>query len=684
MSIQTKPRYLLPVAALLFPAIVVVGSNFSSAAESRLPAGRSAPIDPIPAALQPVQDCAGLRSYVTDALVDSLVGNRYGSWWDTPWSEPGGVGGGPSDFSGTNNQEDGVDEMDIVKTDGNSLFVAREESVAILESWPPTETRLVAELPIVGSRQGIFLNGDRLAVLSSFWATPDQTDVPWGGTRLELVNVHDRGNPQRVRTIELQGHLQGARMIDGHLFLVLGTWIPMPEGVWDLVWRDDLGLPPRDPNLSGEELEAVLELARAILTPLVADIVAGMDIEQLLPQMTDSAMGFPGATLLLECDQVFGPSVRDKYSVLTVAHLDLGAADLEQTPISATGVLTSGRTVYASRRNLYVAQGPSWWWWIPFLDAFGESNTVIHSFALAPDDEDPVRYTASGKVPGQLVNQFSMGEYDGYLRAGSSEGFWGWWGESESPGTVVSVLQDDGDGRLAQIGQVRGISPNEQLYATRFLGDRGYLITFERIDPLFTLDLSDPADPRVVGELEIPGYSAYLHPMDENHLLGVGMHGTEGGQLTGLAVKIFDVSSLESPNLVDDLVIENPEGGWSWSEALYDHHAFTFHGGVLAFPSAQSSWGEGLKAGLTVLQADAGEGLTYLGTVDHSDMPPLTPGEQPWSALVRRSVYIEGALFSISSRGVKVNSLSHPEIELAEVPFADPNQPHLEAGKQPF
>lgn len=662
----------LRLAAFLFVVVVVLGSSISLATEPRRPDGRSAPAEAVQAALQPMEDCSELRAYVTDALVDTLLGSYYGMWLDLPWSDAGGGGGEPSDYSTTNNQEDGVDEMDIVKTDGTLLFVAREQSVAVLASWPPAETRIVAELPIVGNPQGLFLLGDRLAVISSFWETTDQTNQGWGGTRIDLFDINDPSNPQPIRTIELEGWNLGARMIEGTVFLVLRTWVPTPIGVWDLMWRDDLGLPPNNPNMSDEEFQRVLELARSILTPLVADIVEAMDIEELLPLIRDSGTGADVTAPLLQCDQIYRPSVRDEYSVLTVVHLDLGAADLEVEPVSGTGVLTSGWTIYASERHLYVAQGRSWWWWTPFIDLFGGVDTAIHSFDLDPGGDDPVRYAASGEVPGQLYSQFSMGEYEGYLRVASSPDFWRWWGGGpEEPGTTVTVLQDDGEGLLAQVGQVGGISPEEQLYAARFLGDRGYLITFERIDPLFTLDLSDPANPRVVGELEIPGYSAYLHPMDEDHLLAIGMDGDEEGRLTGLAVKIFDVGDLEAPTLLDDYVIDNPEGGWSWSEALYDHHAFTFHRGVLAIPSVQGSWGVGWKAGLIVLSADVEEGLLKLGEVDHSDMPALLPGEQAWSALVRRSVFIEDALFSISPRGVKVNSLYQPEIEFAQVPFAE-------------
>jgi hypothetical protein len=132
------------------------------------------------------------------------------------------------------------------------------------------------------------------------------------------------------------------------------------------------------------------------------------------------------------------------------------------------------------------------------------------------------------------------------------------------------------------------------------------------------------------------------------------------------------VGDLEAPALVDDFVIDNPDEGWSWSEALYDHHAFTFHRGVLSFPAARHEWGGEWHSGLIVLAADVAAGLTKLGEVDHSDMPAVDPEARPWTALVRRSVYIEEALFSISSRGVKVNDLHHPEVELAEVPFTAP------------
>ncbi|MCD4748106.1 MAG: beta-propeller domain-containing protein, partial [Thermoanaerobaculales bacterium] len=182
----------------------------------------------------------------------------------------------------------------------------------------------------------------------------------------------------------------------------------------------------------------------------------------------------------------------------------------------------------------------------------------------------------------------------------------------------------------------------------------------------------DPTEPRLTGELKIPGYSAYLHPMDHNHLLAIGMNGDDEGRLHGLAVKIFDVADLENPALLHDYVLESPGNDWSWSEALADHHAFTFRNDVLSLPAVQGSWSGNLFAGLLLLSVDLDDGIDELGRVNHDDLPTESSGDWSWSALVRRSLFIEDNVYSLSRRGMKVNNLYDPEIEYAAVPFDDP------------
>jgi len=193
--------------------------------------------------------------------------------------------------------------------------------------------------------------------------------------------------------------------------------------------------------------------------------------------------------------------------------------------------------------------------------------------------------------------------------------------------------------------------------------DKGYLVTFERIDPLFTLDLSDPTAPRVVGELEVTGYSAYLHPMGDDHLLAVGMEATPEGQAVGLSVSLFDVSDFANPRLADRYLIESSDEQWSWSEALSDHHAFTFHRGILSIP-AYIAGTDRWFGGLVVFSVNVEEGITETGRIDHSDLA----GQNRYP-MVRRSVYIEDNLYSLSNWGLKVNELYAPAVEIARVPF---------------
>ena len=635
------------------------------------PDGRVRPYDPHPSALLALSDCDQLRGYATEAIVDMLVRARYSPWMyeGTPWSNPGdGSGGGaPGDFTGTNNQEQGVDELDLMKTDGWYVYVAMDDALTIVRSWPPAESEIASRLVLDGYPQGMFLFGDWALVISSFWDDGDLGSGYWYGTRLDLVDVSDRTQPLVVRSIEVEGYLVGARMIDGHVYVVVYSWMNVPAEAWELMWDESLGLPEVDWEATPEEREAAANVARQILTPLVAQIVAGLELEDLVPLFRDWSVSNPEpeATPLLDCEDVLRPAQASSFSYLDVLHLDLGVDEPWAAPVETVGLLAEGWTVYASPHSLYLAESGGWWWWTWPSQGM---KTTIHKFALKPEAEDPVQYVATGQVPGWLLNQFSMSEHEGYLRVATTEFDWWWWGgPEEDQGSLVTVLRDQDNGQLKPVGQVSGIAPGEQIYATRFMGDRGFLVTFVQVDPLFTLDLSDPAEPRIVGELELPGYSSYLHPVDDNHLLGVGMKADLEGRVTGLAVNLFDVTDFAHPELADQFVIESQDNLWSWSEALSDHHAFTFHRGVLSFPMYIYSGAETFS-GLEVLSVDVEDGIEELGRVDHDDLPAPEWGWPTYPSM-RRSAYIEDYLYSLSSWGMKVNQLFDPAQEIAVVPF---------------
>ncbi|MBD3856167.1 MAG: beta-propeller domain-containing protein [Acidobacteria bacterium] len=637
----------------------------------RTPVRRVLPVRPVAPstnALQALESCDEVQSYLIDVAVERVLEYRYNyHWFMVPWA--GGAGDGrevtdvPSDFTTTNTQEQGVDELDIVKTNGTHLYAAEGYGLHILRSWPAESTSELAKVTTRGYSSGLFLRGDRVLVASQVWSPDAEFMFNYGGTRLELLDVSDPSSPAVLRTIDIEGWLVDARLIDGDLYAVLRSYIDLPSELWDLAWREDIGLPDLPWDVTDFERERILAEARAILKPYVNEIMGRYPLEEMLPRYRDDTPFGPDTapSLLLDCGSIYRPEQTSDWSILSVLHLDLD----EGGPVTTTGLIADGWTVYASRSNLYVAQTSnswSWWWgWAP-----AEMSTVIHKFELDPSAPEPVQYVASGDVKGWILDQFSMSEYDGHLRVAATEFDW-WWGATPDtePASSVSVLKDDDLGNLREVGHVGGLGPGERIFAVRFMGAKGYVVTFEQIDPLYTLDLSDPAQPKVVGELEVTGFSSYLHPIGNDWLLAVGQEADEEGRVIGLAVSIFDVRDFADPKLAHRYLIEGEEDTWSWSEALHDHHAFTYHRGVLSIPAyiggAQERFG-----GLLVLAVDPEDGIFELGRIDHQDLS--TPDGR---ARMRRSVYIEDAIYSLSSAGVKVNSLHNPEVEIAKVPFEE-------------
>ncbi|MDH4119524.1 MAG: beta-propeller domain-containing protein, partial [Acidimicrobiia bacterium] len=269
---------------------------------------------------------------------------------------------------------------------------------------------------------------------------------------------------------------------------------------------------------------------------------------------------------LIECGQMYHPVDFAGFDVVSVLSLDLaGGLDVG----AGTGVLAAGQTVYASADRFYVATNN---WIAPTVagdtaiePAPADFTTQIHAF---DNTGDTASYVASGEVDGMLLNQFSMDESDGYLRVITTEG--SPWGAQESSETFLTVL-DEVDRDLVTVGRVGGLGKGESLYSARLMDDIGFAVTFRQIDPFYVLDLSDPKAPKVAGELKLPGFSTYLHPIGEDLVLGVGKDATEEGAVTGFKVSLFSVADPTKPVELDSWVTDNAD-----SAAEYDHRAFQY------------------------------------------------------------------------------------------------------------
>ncbi len=529
------------------------------------------------------------------------------------------------DYSGTNVQEEGVDEPDLVKTNGETLFSVAKgwlNSVDVRERRP----RLLDSLKLQeGLTHELLLHGDRLLVLSrgGFWIEP----LPALAARImqpapaqSVLAEIDVSNPKRlrlVRTLTLDGSYVAARLVGGKVRIVAASQVPVK-------------LPFVRPK--GSTAQAAAEATKRNRT-----VIASSRVTAWLPSYRVKRPGRPAtkARALVQCRHVKRPAAFSGLGMLTVLTVDL-AKGLE--PTDSLAVMTDGRIVYASPESLYVATER--WDQRPSPDAPTQERngvtTAIHKF----DISSPLRtqYRGSGTVSGNLLSQWSLSEHRGVLRVVSTETP-AWWGAGRESESFLTTLRAK-DGALVQAGRIGELGKGERVYAVRFVGDVGYVVTFRQIDPLYTVDLSVPERPRVLGELKIPGYSAYLHPIGEDLLLGIGQDADEQGRPLGTQLSVFDVSNLRRPTRLHTAAL-----GPGWSEAESNHHAFLFwpRTGLVVIPFEQRALG--FRVGRT-------RGIDAAGRIEHeAGKLGFTPG-------VRRSLVVGPSVLTVSDAGVKSSSLT--------------------------
>jgi uncharacterized secreted protein with C-terminal beta-propeller domain len=301
-------------------------------------------------------------------------------------------------------------------------------------------------------------------------------------------------------------------------------------------------------------------------------------------------------------------------------------------------------------------------------------STIIHRISV---ENGEIEYQASGEVLGYVLNQFSMDEYNGYFRIATTSGqVWGWNGATSK--NNVYILNSD----LNIVGRLENLAPGENIHSARFMGDRGYLVTFKKIDPLFVLDLSNPSDPRVLGQLKVTGYSDYLHPYDETHIIGIGKETVEAEEgnfawYQGIKISLFDVSDVENP--IEIAKYEIGDRGTD-SPILTDHKAFLFDKSrnllVIPVTVAQidpsqypggvpaNAYGNPVWNGAYIFKISVEEGLILQGKITHMDNAELKMGYYSTSQYsIKRSLYIDDVLYTISDSKIKMNSL----LDLSEI-----------------
>lgn len=294
--------------------------------------------------------------------------------------------------------------------------------------------------------------------------------------------------------------------------------------------------------------------------------------------------------------------------------------------------------------------------------------THLHKFDLLRDPANPT-YVASGTVVGGVLNQFSLDEHNGRLRVATTDERANTDWESSRVNHVF-ILGQAGD-LLEVVGSIENLAPGERIYSARFLGDKGYVVTFRQVDPLFALDLADPTNPQVLGELKIPGFSEYMHPLDDTHLLTIGQ-----SEDRNLALQIFDVTNPAQPVQAHVYSFTGADG-YGYSEAQSNHKAFTYFASrkLLAFPFVSYA-SQGMRSSLELFRIDVAEGIQPVGSIDHS--PLFGPEEQSgycggfYGVQVRRGVFMDDFVYSISYAGVMAHDTRDLATPIATLPLEAP------------
>ncbi len=539
--------------------------------------------------------------------------------------------------SGTNAQVTGVDELDMVKNDGTYVYTVTNNSVAIVLAYPVTDATLLARVAVNGSIQGIFIAGDKLVVISQpSQPTPycymgmgiaqpgmgaslpiafSQKIFPYPiypsaeTTSLWIFDLSNHSSPVLTTTVVMNGTIAGARLIGNYAYLVA------TQSVYG--------------NING--------------TILFPETVVNGQAFRVTPE------------------DVYHSDVADyAHSFTSVLGIDITQPN--PTPSSRTFLIGTSSTIYVSLNQIYLTE-PVWGQY---------EETAIHRVNVYGAS---IQYEATGTVQGHLLNQFSMDEYNGYFRVATTDSGYSQVEPGQSTASIGWPQQETNvyvlDSSLHIVGSLQGLSPGEVFYAARFFGDRAYLVTFQRIDPLFVINLQDPQHPTVLGQLNITGVSDYLQPYDENHLIGFGKSSINvtwenAALFQGLKLSLFDVTDPSNPVDTSNFLVGDRG---SDSPALTDHKSVLFDRSLnllvipveitMAQQNATSLWAynPAVWQGAYVFNVTPQGGIVFRRGITHLPAGEL-PGWNNSNLSVTRVLYIGNVLYTISNNTVMMNSLS--------------------------
>jgi len=555
-------------------------------------------------------------------------------------------GEGSVDYSKTNVQVEGVDEPDIVKTDGTYIYVLADQNLYILKAYAAEDAEILSKISIKDDVyvSELFVNNHYLIVFGSSYNYPilygkailedegtgeeitdEENSWEVSSSVIKIYDISDRSNPDLVKDIEIDGTYFDSRMIGDYIYVVSSEYSYY-------FYRG------YDGNYS-------------------------LNIPEITIDNDTSKISYS------QIYYVDSPEV-----VNSMTHVI--SVNLEDLSVNEKSFLIGvSENMYMSENNIYLVYTNYDYNTRTFFEESYTSNeekTIIHKIQV---NNGKINYINKGEVLGRVLNQFSMDEHNTFFRIATTMGYS--WDVKNPSKNNIFVLDEN----LVQVSSIEDIAQGEQIYSARFLGEKAYLVTFKKTDPFYTIDMSDPYNPKILGYLKIPGYSNYLHPYDETHIIGIGKETIESNDpnfawYLGLKIALFDVSDFENPVEVDKIVIGDRGTD---SPALYDHKAFLFskEKELLVIPVSLyeiseetknkydefpgPDYGEFTFQGAYVLRLNL-DGFEYRGRITHVDDEEKQVDENWWywgeaSSYISRSLYIENILYTISNKMVKMNNL---------------------------
>ncbi len=613
-------------------------------------------------------------------------------------------------YSQTNVQVEGVDEADIVKNDGKYIYTLTQNKVVLVDAYPPATATITATIDIPGQPRDLFINNNKLIVFTDLYpgyytlggvtrSLAEDTEAPVAKiaapgfapphydspkTGVLIYDTTNKEDPQVIANYTVDGSYYQSRMIGNYVYIIAqhgafygGGPVPLPA------LRSEGDIIMESPVAYFDNWEP----------QIVFNSIASFNVQDVDDVNLQTFMLGYANTLYVSQDNIYIAYQKevpyayyrqDQENRFTKIIIPLLPDDIQKTMYR----------LLANKEDFAVIQQKMY----ETLEAYYNKlppderselqqqidkalqdyelklqeermKTIIHRLSL---DNGLVTYENKGEVKGSLLNQFSLDEYETNLRVATTSYLYD--GRGQLIFNNVYILDND----LDLLGDLEQIAPDERIYSTRFIGDRLYMVTFKQVDPLFVIDLSDTSEPKILGQLKIPGFSNYLHPYDENHILGLGQDTVEeqGRALTGgLKIALFDVSDVNNPKERAKLII-GKRG--TYSEAFTDHKAFLFDSDrkLVIFPVSETkdaSW-EHVWQGVYVLRIKPDIGFNILGKITHGTYDPQKPYDT-YSTQVRRALYIEDILYTVSPKKIKMNDLDDLQTEHKTIvlPYEQPD-----------